>query len=208
MNSNVETKTFWVEKLPIVDWVYSALSKGPCPIYGDYHEAESEPIERVEGEEPYGWPHAPKNCACGYLFTSDDYSGRGSPRYKRSDTGEVIFGKLPFGALLIASRQLDNHQSYPRRYGIDGLAIAVVMYDGGWWYPESRASNCTMNNDDTHRCWVRHGTFGEMLHVDKNGHTCQAGAGSIVWRDWHGYLHNGELTLKSKERLNAHQKNT
>jgi hypothetical protein len=29
------------------------------------------------------------------------------------------------------------------------------------------------------------------LHVDKNGNTCAAGAGSIITGKWHGFLHNG-----------------
>jgi hypothetical protein len=60
------------------------------------------------------------------------------------------------------------------------------------WNIDGRASNCTMPNERTHRCWVRHGT-PPNIHVDKNGNTCQAGAGSIVSGNWHGFLHNGQL---------------
>lgn len=47
-----------------------------------------------------------------------------------------------------------------------------------------------------HRCWVRHGDVrAGNVHVDKNGVTCNAGAGSIISPDgWHGFLHNGYLT--------------
>lgn len=56
------------------------------------------------------------------------------------------------------------------------------------------ARNCTMPDDTTHKCWVRHGRPEDgSLHVDKNGHTCGAGAGSIDTGKWHGFLHNGEL---------------
>jgi hypothetical protein len=50
--------------------------------------------------------------------------------------------------------------------------------------------------DKTHRCWVRHGDpdKGEPVHVDKAGHTCAAGAGSIATPGYHGFLHNGQLT--------------
>lgn len=57
------------------------------------------------------------------------------------------------------------------------------------------ASNCTMPDDKNHKCWVRHGRPEDgTLHVDKNGHTCAAGAGSIVAGNYHGFLHNGHLT--------------
>jgi len=46
-----------------------------------------------------------------------------------------------------------------------------------------------------HRCWVRHGRPEDgTLHVDKNGVTCAAGAGSIVAGNFHGFLHGGFLT--------------
>ena len=62
------------------------------------------------------------------------------------------------------------------------------------WDIDSRASNCTLKNDRLHRCWVRHGT-PPMIHVDKQGVTCQAGAGSIWSGKWHGFLTNGVLQV-------------
>lgn len=44
-----------------------------------------------------------------------------------------------------------------------------------------------------HKCWVRHGE-APNIHVDKNGVTCGAGAGSIAVPSYHGFLHNGHLT--------------
>lgn len=70
--------------------------------------------------------------------------------------------------------------------------LIVVMPDGGYWDTDSRASNCTMKGDKTHRCWIKHGE-APNLTVDKKGHTCKAGAGSIQMVSWHGYLRNGEL---------------
>ncbi len=78
----------------------------------------------------------------------------------------------------------------------DGRHLMVVLpKPGGTWDVDSRASNCTMRDDRQHRCWVRHGdpTRPETLHVDKQGHTCQAGAGSILSGGFHGYLHNGQI---------------
>lgn len=71
--------------------------------------------------------------------------------------------------------------------------LIVVLPNGNEWDIDSRASNCTMPTDKAHRCWVRHGE-PPNVHVDKNGHTCQAGAGSILSGDYHGFLHNGEFT--------------
>lgn len=77
----------------------------------------------------------------------------------------------------------------------DGRHLLCVLPNGHVWDIDGRASNCTMPDDTTHRCWVRHGDpeKGEPVHVDKNGHTCAAGAGSIAVPNWHGFLHNGEL---------------
>jgi len=59
---------------------------------------------------------------------------------------------------------------------------------------DSRASNCTMPDDNAHRCWVRHGRPEDgTLHVDKNGLTCAAGGGSILAGNYHGFLHHGHL---------------
>jgi hypothetical protein len=72
--------------------------------------------------------------------------------------------------------------------------LIVVLPNGQTWDLMSRASNCTMKEDRLHRCWVVHGLDNiPHLHVDKNGHTCAAGAGSILVGDYHGFLHNGEL---------------
>lgn len=71
--------------------------------------------------------------------------------------------------------------------------LMAVLPNGHQWDIDSRASNCTMKEDRTHRCWVKHGEPPD-IHVDKNGHTCQAGAGSIAVEGYHGFLHNGEFT--------------
>lgn len=74
----------------------------------------------------------------------------------------------------------------------DGPSLHAVTPDGHHWNIDSRASNCGSPNDRLHRCWVRHGE-PPNIHVDKNGLTCNAGAGSIDTGKWHGYLHNGEF---------------
>ncbi|HNB62602.1 MAG TPA: hypothetical protein PLC60_08405 [Saprospiraceae bacterium] len=76
-----------------------------------------------------------------------------------------------------------------------GPHLYAVCPDGGHWNIDGRASNCTMHNERTHRCWVRHGEPPNIT-VDKNGHTCQAGGGSIIsnGNGYHGHLQNGWFT--------------
>jgi len=118
-------------------------------------------------------------------------NGIGSPRHRRLDTGEILQGRLPVGALI--ARKVEGQDDTGWTYdGGDGFSVMCVT-PGGDWYIDSRARNCGSKNDSKHRCWVRHGTKGGTLHVDKNGPTCSAGAGSIQCGDFHGFLHNGEL---------------
>lgn len=85
----------------------------------------------------------------------------------------------------------DKNARWLRRYApMEGLQGKNV---GNHGYHDARASNCTMPDDKIHKCWVRHGTFGGELHVDKNGVTCAAVAGSIICGAYHGFLHHGHL---------------
>lgn len=135
-----------------------------------------------------------------------EYTGRytpyigniASPIMRNLATGEECpSNKLPSGACWDCNAPPEPAQAKLRRYlyplGLDGLSIACRLPDGHDWHIDSRANNCTMKEDNEHRCWVRHGTIGDQLHVDKNGHTCTAGAGSIATKEYHGFLHNGVL---------------
>ncbi len=77
----------------------------------------------------------------------------------------------------------------------DGDHLVVVCPDGCHWDTSSRANNCSMKDDKTHRCWVLHGDprKGELPTVDKGDHTCAAGAGSIQTGRYHGMLTGGVL---------------
>ncbi len=136
-------------------------------------------------------PRWPKCCeACGKEFAADASRSTGSRTIvARADTGEEIdLCNAPVGACWDASWYRDE------RAGPDGRRL-IVKTPGGDWDIDSRASNCTMPNDDAHRCWVRHGRPEDgTLNVDKNGNTCQAGAGSIICGNYHGFLRNGYLT--------------
>jgi hypothetical protein len=84
---------------------------------------------------------------------------------------------------------------YPRDFMFDGVErhLICILPSGGTWHMTGRASNCTRPDDRTHRCWVIHEEAPGVFHVDKNGDTCAAGAGSIAAPGWHGFLHHGEL---------------
>lgn len=113
-------------------------------------------------------------------------------RYKNIKTNEEkSFSELPIAACFASDLE------FPRGY--DGKTIACKLPSERLWYIDSRASNCSMPDDYEHRCWVRHGTIGDKLTIDKSGKTCNAGAGSIIDRDhngviiFHGSLINGVL---------------
>lgn len=75
----------------------------------------------------------------------------------------------------------------------DGRHLSAMLPTGETWDIDGRANNCPLPQDNAHRCWVRHGT-PPNVHVDKNGHTCAAGGGSIMTARYHGFLHHGEFT--------------
>lgn len=112
-------------------------------------------------------------------------------QYKNLQTGELAnVIDLPFGALF-------ELKDGPVQGYDDKCILCKVPVHGSTgftlWYIDGMASNCTRKEDTAHRCWVRHGTVGEVVTVDKNGNTCSAGAGSIDLPGFHGFLHNGEL---------------
>lgn len=76
----------------------------------------------------------------------------------------------------------------------DGRHVRVILPTGEPFDCMRRASNCGLPDDTTHRCWVVHGEPPDIT-LDKNGHTCVAGAGSIAAGGWHGFLREGLLVL-------------
>lgn len=138
---------------------------------------------------PRSDPRWPAHCACGYHFTDKD---EWQPRYltvyrNQPGTWEGTLSEAPPGSVYDATW-------YPDTYKVDGEYLVVVCPDGSKWEVSSRASNCDKKDDDLHKCWVRHGRAQDgTLHVDKNGLTCNAGAGSIQTLQWHGFCSNGRL---------------
>lgn len=119
---------------------------------------------------------------CGQTFTPTSFGAQWD-----TASGELEVGCLYYNTWYPKTTYWDNQE---------GPHLMCVLPNGDHWVIDSRASNCTMPDDRTHRCWVRHGDPETgVVHVDKNGHTCSAGAGSIQSGNWHGFLHNGELHL-------------
>lgn len=158
------------------------------------------PIEVVESDVklPSGdvpWPRDdpkwPTTCKhCGGPIVDGDYWVHHAHLYQRPGHEELFaLQKAPVGACWDATWYHDI------RVGPDGRSLIVKCPLGHDWWLESRASNCTLPKDHEHYCWVRHGKPEDgTLHVDKDGLTCKAGGGSIIYRGWHGHLHNGVLT--------------
>ncbi len=110
--------------------------------------------------------------------------------YTLPDGREVGSSELPPGACF----EMEHYREIPEWCGPDGIAICVVLPNGHHWHVDGPANNCTKPADKAHRCWCRHGDprKGE-LHINKEGNTCAAGAGSIQSGSYHGYLHHGYL---------------
>jgi hypothetical protein len=141
-------------------------------------------------EQHDGDPRWPTHCACGYEFQPDDRRQVFTESiYRRADTGEEMrLEDAPAGAIW-NSPWLAEWKGYR---GPDGQSLHVRLPNGRDWRIDGRASNCTLPNDQEHKCWVRHGTPPDLT-VDKNGLTCAAGAGSIQAGDYHGFLRGGFL---------------
>lgn len=135
-------------------------------------------------------PRWPTKCEhCDYAFGPSDQWQHNVTRYYQGGGQRFILRVAPIGAMWDATWYPDSFGK-----GADGIGL-IVQTPGGSWHVDGRASNCTKPDDKVHRCWCRHGDPRTgNVHVDKNGNTCAAGAGSIAIGSYHGFLHNGELT--------------
>lgn len=176
---SVETeRTDWC---PSTNWYHDASI-----LVGDF-EQTALPPGRYERDK------FPQTCGCGYKFTDADFRNKmvnDLHLYVR-DNGELYtLRNLPPGAMY----DMPWKHDFPQWCGVDGLSICVILPNGAPWEIDSKASNCTKPDDDVHKCWCRHGEPPKIT-VDKVGNTCEAGAGSIIVRDFHGFLRNGFLIL-------------
>ncbi len=181
---NFHKETFWVEQLPGWHWEYRYRAAGPCPANGEEHSAVVR-MTRADDDKAGDYPVA--HCVCGLKIPGSPEAS-GTRHYKDVVSGAVYTDKLPAGALYCASSRYAEH-----RVGYDGKSIVCVLPGDFHWYIDGSCSNCTLPHDRVHKCWVRHGTVGERIHVDKQGLTCAAGAGSIDAPGFHGFLHYGVL---------------
>lgn len=135
----------------------------------------------------------------------------------RYDRRRLYSYKGPYGHLLVTLRNAPPGSIYDAQWlhgfswgeGPDGRALHAICPNGYPWHLDGEASNCTRPQQvpvpgipntfrfvRTHYCWVRHGDPRRpaTLHVDKQGETCAAGAGSILAGSYHGFLHHGGFT--------------
>ncbi|ODS99807.1 MAG: hypothetical protein ABS52_19550 [Gemmatimonadetes bacterium SCN 70-22] len=161
----------------------------------------------VHADDPL-WPDRCERCGRAFHPTEDVKQLFAHPLYRGAPDGKLYtLYDAPVGAMWDAHRMTDAWR------GPDGICL-MVKTPGGDWLVDGQASNCTRPQEvsvpppegregtgwyrfeRSHYCWVRHGDPRQpaTLHVDKNGNTCQAGAGSIVIGGWHGFLHHGHLT--------------
>lgn len=162
------------------------------------------------------WPLACGEPGCSYVFGDDDvWQVQGAPIYRALDGREWKMRELPVGAMYDAWWLPGPWK------GADGIGLVCIVPEHHDWHVDAQASNCTRKcpwwDEDAqarhpehtaqhnascdpqyrnHKCWVRSGDpKAGTVHVDKDGETCAAGAGSILTPEWHGFLRHGQLVV-------------
>jgi hypothetical protein len=189
-----------------------------APIGADGIVQYAEGVTRVE---PFlADPRWPSACACGYVFDERaEFQIFTDQIYRRTDTGELTTLRDAGPGAIWNAAWLSDWSHYR---GPDGRSLVVRLPNGHDWQIDGIASNCDAPCQDCgrpmhlhfadtetrkanaiecrklnprpHKCWIRHGEPGTpSFHVDKNGVTCNAGAGSILAGNYHGFLHHGHL---------------
>jgi hypothetical protein len=198
-------KCFWLDALEEMRYylrTYETEEDKNCPLTGSFHNATvflcDGPAEYYERsghkairciDEPDDPPLVsyPTTCNCGFLFSQHAQRHVYHRQlFQRKDTNEkMTVEDAPAGAMW-------NAWFYGKYWqGEDGMSL-MVKTPGGEWCVDGHASNCTKPDDEVHKCWCRHGIPPEIT-VDKVGNTCNAGAGSIAQKTYHGFLRNGYL---------------
>jgi hypothetical protein len=157
----------------------TAIPNDPCDTYSLSQYAADNPVWAIKCNQ------------CDAVPPEDaDRSSKWSSKLPQYDTPS---GEAEAGDLYWVDEKCAEEGYCPHGWtNCDGKHLNGVTPDLWHWDMMSRASNCTLREDTLHRCWVVHNNDG-VIHVDKAGLTCQAGAGSIVSpKGWHGFLHNGQ----------------
>lgn len=141
-------------------------------------------------------PRWPPECdkGCGYRFADDDV-------WQLFTWHEYTSAQRPGETFVLAPGETIPGAMWDATWwpwkGPDGRSLCVVLPNGHEWGIDARASNCGLPDDPStppeerkHWCWVRHGEPPDIT-VDKAGPTCNAGGGSILSGDYHGFLRNG-----------------
>lgn len=217
-------KVFWLEPTEMERvWLRryrSSKHASPgCPLPFGYHNKSTLLKDRADGLVEYlddekdpdrpsdDSPYWPTHCDCGYAFQEEDPRQVFNMRlYRGAPDGQLYtLHDAPPGAMWDATWA----HTYPWMVGPDGISLHVKLPNGHDWNVDCEASNCTKSQwapvpgepntrkwqGRTHYCWVRHGDpRAGIVHVDKGGTTCAAGAGSIMSGNYHGFLHNSYLT--------------
>jgi hypothetical protein len=176
---------------------------GTCAGEGVHYQSVDWPTQGIDDS----W--TPAHCdKCGLRFDEAQRVKRGAGTHSIWDTpsGELEPGCLYWAnwldhsdvdrdwpALDGSHPKPDDARCFHGWTNCEGLHLQAVCPNGGHWDIDSRASNCTLPDDQTHRCWIRHGDL-PVITVDKSGLTCAAGAGSILAGDYHGFIQNGAFT--------------
>jgi hypothetical protein len=164
---------------------------------GGYHNAHIElpagPVSDWHLGSKTGYKDSfPTKCDCGHVFSNTEKHEQlfSLDQYTCKDKPGQIFSirNAPVGAIW----RNTWYEDIPSYCGTDGKSYTVETPDGPW-HIDGTAKNCGLPNDTKHKCWCRHGEAPDFT-VDKVGFTCNAGAGSIQMRSYHGFLQNGFLT--------------
>ena len=198
----MDIKCFLIEKTnDTFRFLRRYASGSECPAEGySWHDAEI-PIEDGIGDADQTRGGAddillikelkdqfPEKCKCGYEFKETDIWQIFRERKYRDERGNFYtLNNAQVGAIWRATW----YEDMPSMCGLDGKAY-MVKTPGGDWHIDGQASNCTKPEDNVHKCWCRHGEAPNFT-VDKNGNTCNAGGGSILKGNYHGFLRNGYL---------------
>lgn len=115
--------------------------------------------------------------------------------YETPEGTPIIEGEMQPGDCFYATWLHDNDRCFYWTDCTTPHLTVILPPDHHPWDTSGRANNCTKPNDDRHRCWVVHGdpSKGEIVTVDKNGVTCEAGAGSIATPHYHAMLQGSVL---------------
>lgn len=164
-------------------------------------ERTDETPPSLDAPEAHGWVGACERCGEPIPWEAiepcDCKPGCPGRRSVSLSAGTMTVFDTPDGTLgpgaMYYREHRDDSWCTGRWTNCDGRHLHVVLPNRIDWDVDSRASNCTMPNDTTHRCWIREGDPPNVT-AGKNGHTCTAGAGSIQAGDYHGFLQGGALT--------------